>query len=401
LRFVFLLIVGLVVVCGEARAQLSREVSVDRLIDLEDAVSERQGRPVHCLLGYRSCLVYLSRLDGKVLDSKLLGGKKRSAVALVPPYEKKATPKDMSVLLTSDLYRLDDRTDSVATVPFKTPDWVLHKPADQAFYDKVWRDGELNITLSLGYKDQGVGDNPDLFNYSVYAIALDRVHRFANEWNMTWRKVDDLESVAEVRIAPDRLVRLRVIDPHVFCADEQAEVHAVESAIKRDAGGLILQILDEGTFSRTGACARQEEWAAEARIRFMQALSGAHADDIVFYDGHSRHGRGPDFGPFSGKAGKVAPKDLIDRTVASANLAAVYFNGCSGGRNYKTFVAEAKKAGKVVIWNTLAPSMLDADDDLLLFAQGVVESRSLAAIERYLNLTQADGQWPSEVRVDR
>jgi hypothetical protein len=335
-----------------------------------------------------------------LLDSKKIGGKKKTTVALVAPYQKVAAPKDMTVLVAQDIYNLKDRANRSVEAPFQTPDWALHQPADEDFYAQIWRDSELNLTLSLGYVDYG-SHKPNLFNYGVYASTLERVRTFANEWNMTWTKIDDIESVAEVKLAPDRLVRLRVIDPHVFCPDEQAVIDDIERSIERDAAGRIVKFLGKAVFSRKGRCTPQEERAAEAKRRFIQALTGAHAEDMVFYHGHSRYGRGPDFGPFLSKSGKVTLKDLTVATVESKNLAAVYLNGCSGGRNYADFVAKAKKSGKMVVWNTKAPSTVDAEDDLLLFVKGVFENRGLTAIERYLNLTQAHGKWPSQVKIDR
>jgi hypothetical protein len=387
------LIIGLLGAFDNSHAQPLHEVSVDKLISFEKTVSEGLGRPVHCLLGYRSCLALLS-----LLDRKKIGGEQKTTLALVPPYRKAATPKDMTVLAAQEIDKLKDRADQSAATPYQTPSWALHQPADEEFYAKIWRDRELNLTLALGYIDHGSSNR---FNYGVYATTLDRVKNFANEWNMTWTKIDDIESIAEVKITSDRLVRLRVIDPHIFCPDEQAIIDNIERSIKRDATGRILKFLDKAVFTRKGKCALQEERAGEAKRRFMQALAGANAEDMVLYHGHSRYGRGLDFGSFSGKSGKVAPTELTQATVESKSLAAVYLNGCSGGRNYADFVVKAKKSGKIVVWNTKAPSTIDSEDDLLLFVKGVFERRGLTAIERYLNLTQADGEWPSQVKIDR
>jgi hypothetical protein len=384
------------VACPSVRAEAVATVSVDRLLALEDSVSEGQGRPVRCLLGYQSCLVYLSTLADKIIDTK-----GTTTVALVPPYRKAASAKDLSLLPGPSVFGLKDRAGGAEKKKPAVPDWAQPLPVDQAFYDRVWQDGELNITLSLGYRDLGGGSNPDLFNYGAYAVTLDRIRRFAREWSMTWRQVDPLESVAEVKIDEDRLLRLRVIDPHVFCPDEKAKVDRMEKGIVRDASGMLVKFTNNGLLSRKGNCPAQLDAAAEARRRFMAALAGSQAEDMVFYDGHSRYGRGPDFGPFSSRPGKILPADLNEAAISSKDVAAIYFNGCSGMKNYAALVKRASKAGKVVAWNTKAPSTTDSVDDLLLFTQGVIEQRPLAAVERYLNAVHADGRWPSEVRITR
>jgi hypothetical protein len=145
-----------------------------------------------------------------------------------------------------------------------------------------------------------------------------------------------------------------------------------------------------------GDCADQDAASAIAKRKLLETLSPESREDMVFYDGHSRYGNGPDFGPYSSKVGKVTPKELIDHALSAKHLAAFFFNGCSGQRNYGTFIEKATREGKVVIWNSAAPDMLDADDDLLLFMQSVFLRRPLLATERFMNLGDKFGTWPSQ-----
>ena len=243
-----------------------------------------------------------------------------------------------------------------------------------------------------------MGKNPDLFVYGSYALELDKLKFFASQWGFETRRVDEIETELTATIAPGRVVRIRIVDANVFCDDEQELVDAIErDVIKRDPRGYIRSIDGSDTLKRDLDCPLQLEASAEAKKRLFATLADPN-EDMVFYQGHSRFGRGPDFGPFSAKVGKVNPKELIT-AIVNSSVAVMYFNGCSGGKNYGTLIDKATKSGKTMIWNEKAPNRLDGVDDILLFTQSIFEARPLKAIERYMNLTQERGEWANTVKV--
>ena len=366
-------------------------MDVGTILRVEREVSALHGRSIVCLLGYDNCEVALNVLKEKELPSSI-----KPYVAIVPPYQKKTSFKGMSILTLDEVLDLKPGKPE-GKQGVVNPDWAKFLPEDQKFYARIWRDGELRITHFIGYRDLGVGKNPDLFTYGSYALELDKLRYFATQWGFESRKVDELETELTSTIG-GHLVRIRIVDANVFCESEQERVDALErDVIKRDPRGFIRSIDGRDTMKRDLDCAAQEEASAEAKRRLFATLADPD-EDMVFYQGHSRFGRGPDFGPFSGKVGKVSPKELIGAIVESS-VSVMYFNGCSGGKNYGTLIDKATKSGKTMIWNEKAPNRLDGVDDILLFTQSIFERRPLKAIERYANLTQERGEWTNTVKV--
>jgi hypothetical protein len=359
---------------------------------MERAASVVHGRPIVCLLGYINCQVALN-----VLLEKELPPEAAPFIALVPPYETKSTAEDVGVLTFDEVLSLKAGAPN-GVIGMRSPDWAVLTPADQALYQKIWKDGELRISHFMGHRDHGVGGNPDRFTYGSYALELDKLRYFASQWGLEVRRIDEIETELTGTIAPDRRIRIRVIDANVFCPDEQELIDAIEqNSIERDPRGYIRAIKGNDTFQRNLDCAKQDEASAAAKRRLFGTLSNPD-EDMVFYQGHSRFGNGPDFGPFSKTVGKVNPPELI-RAIVSSKVSVVYFNGCSGGKNYGTLIEQATETGKTVVWNEKAPNRLDGVDNLLLFTQGIIERRPLKAVERYMNLTQERGQWPNTVHV--
>ena len=361
------------------------------LRQLEAEASELHGRPIHCIGWYAECYYMLTRIKGSVLPDT------KATVALTPVYNVVTSYKAVTQLNLRDVMALPEGTPAKPANPIDPGAWVEFTDADREFYDRIGADGVINISFFLGYKDQGVRPKPDLFNYGVYAMTLDMIDQFASQWGMTWRQVDSTERIAELQLGEGRpSVRLRVIDPHAFCARERARVEEIESTeMRRASNGHIVEFTGKAMMERQD-CEAQDVASAVARKKFLDVLSPGAGEDMVFYDGHSRYGKGPDFGPFSGTVGKVNPKELIDGVLSADDLAAFFFNGCSGERNYGGFIAKATAQGKVVIWNSAAPDMLDADDDLLIFMQSIFLERPLRVTERLMNLGDKFGTWPSQ-----
>ncbi len=368
------------------------EINLSNFLRTEREVSVLQGRTIICLLGYNNCDVALS-----VLREKEIPADTPPYVAIVPPYQKKIPFKGVSILTLEEVLALKaGQPAGIQGVP--PPDWAKPAPEDRKFYERIWRDGELRITHFMGHRDLGVGKTPDLFMYGSYALELDKLRYFADQWGFETRQVDEIETELTATIAPGRVVRIRIVDANVFCDDEQELVDAIErDVIKRDPRGFIRSIDGRDTLKRDLECPLQLEASAEAKRRLFATLADPN-EDMVFYQGHSRFGRGPDFGPFSAKPGKVNPKELI-AAIVDSSVAVMYFNGCSGGKNYGTLIDKATKSGKTMIWNEKAPNRLDGVDDILLFTQSVFEARPLRAIERYMNLTQERGEWANTVKV--
>jgi hypothetical protein len=372
-------------------AVLAAQSASADILQLEREASERHGRPVRCIGWPAECHIMLTKINRSILPDT------KATVALTPMYNVVTSYKAVTQINFRDVLMLPEG-DPVG--PSKTIDpgsWLDFSDADAEFYRRLDADGVVNISFFIGYKDQGVRPNPDLFNYGVYTMTIDMVEQFANQWGLEWRQVDSTERIAERSFGDGRAgIRLRVIDPHAFCSDEKARVAEIEAAsIVRGPQGNITGFRGDTAMER-GDCADQEAASAIAKRKLLETLSPESREDMVFYDGHSRFGNGPDFGPYSSKVGKVTPKELIDHTLSAKHLVAFFFNGCSGQRNYGTFIEKATREGKVVIWNSAAPDMLDADDDLLLFMQSVFLRRPLLATERFMNLGDKFGTWPSQ-----
>lgn len=361
------------------------------ILKLEREASALHGRPIHCIGWYAECYFMLSKVKESVLPAT------KATVALTPVYNLVTSYKAVTQLNLKEVMALPEGVPEKPATPLDPGPWVDFSEADRAFYDRIGADGAVNISFFIGYRDQGVRPDPDLFNYGVHAMTLDMIEQFASQWGMTWRTVDSTERIADLALGDGRpAVRLRVIDPHAFCADERARIGEIESnEMRRDAAGKIVEFTGKAMIAR-GDCEAQEVASAIVKQKFLAALSPESHEDMVFYDGHSRYGKGPDFGPYSGKIGKVAPKELIDAVLSADHLAAFFFNGCSGERNYGGLIERATGQGKVVIWNSAAPDMLDADDDLLLFMQSIFLQRPLLATERFMNLGDKFGTWPSQ-----
>jgi hypothetical protein len=361
------------------------------ILQLEREASARHGRPVHCIGWPAECHIMLTKINRSVLPET------KATVALTPIYNVVTSYKAVTQINFSDVLALPEGSPVAPSKAIDPGSWVEFTEADEEFYRRLDADGAVNISFFIGYKDQGVRPNPDLFNYGVYAMTIDMVAQFARQWGMEWRQVDSTERIAERSFDDGRAsIRLRVIDPHVFCSDERARVAEIEAAsIIRGPQGNITGFRGDTTIAR-GDCAHQEAASAMVKQKLLGTLSPESREDMVFYDGHSRYGKGPDFGPYSSKIGKVTPKELINHTLSAKYLSVFFFNGCSGQRNYGTFIDKATREGKVVIWNSAAPDMLDADDDLLLFMQSVFLRRPLLATERFMNLGDKFGTWPSQ-----
>ena len=312
---------------GSAFASTSQQpIAPGEIARMEREVSVLQGRTIVCLLGHINCEVALD-----ILRDKAIPAEAGPFVALVPPYETKLPEKDVSVLTFDEVLGLrDGKPDGVTGV--KSPDWAVITPADQALYQKIWKDGELRITHFMGHRDRGVGSNPDLFLYGSYTLELDKLRYFASQWGLETHRIDAIETELTGTIAPDRKIRIRIVDANVFCPEELERIDAIErDSIERDPRGYVRAINGNDTFKRDLNCPLQEEASAAAKRRLFGTLSNPD-EDMVFYQGHSRFGHGPDFGPFSKKVGKVDPPDLI-RAIVGSKVSVVYFNCCSGGKN--------------------------------------------------------------------
>ena len=372
---------------------LSSPVSAD-LRQLEAEASELHGRPIHCIGWYAECYLMLTKAKNSVLPDT------KATVALTPLYNVVTAYKAVTQMNLRDVMALPDGVPQKPAHPLNPGSWVDFTEADREFYDRIGADGVINIGFFLGYRDQGVRPRPDLFNYGVYAMTLEMIGEFASQWGMEWRQVDSTERVAELSLGAGRpAIRLRVIDPHSFCADERERLEEIESTeMRRGATGQILEFTGTAMMERKH-CEEQDVASAIVKEKFLAALSPESREDLVFYDGHSRYGKGPDFGPYSASVGKVNPKELIDGVLSADRLAGFFFNGCSGERNYGGFIDKATRQGKVVIWNSAAPDMLDANDDLLLFMQSVFMERPLRTTERLMNLGDKFGTWPSQTFI--
>ena len=366
------------------------------IIGLERSIGVAQGRNLYCTLGYNNCYTVLTELGRRPLSAKL-----QETVVIIPPSTMTNPVDGVSLVTFPDIMERPEGT-LTGTEPLSPPPWAALTDRDQQLYDEIWEDGELNITYVLGYRDLGVTRNakevPDLFMYGVYALTFDKWRRFGLNWMMSFDRVDEFEWVAEVSLGADRLARIRLVDPHVFCDSEEALVDDIEAGeITRNETGLITAYDGDGAMMRDLGCKLQSDAASQVRSRFLATLEDPR-QDLVIYDGHSRFGDGPDFGMFSRPEGKIAADEFMAAVVASP-ARIVNLSSCSGMKNYSAMIEDARAAGKTIIWNADAPDFLNGLDDALLFIQGLLEGRSMAATERFMNLSHAVGNWSNTVNV--
>jgi len=366
------------------------------IVGLERSVGAAQGRNLFCTLGYNNCYTVLTELGRRPLSPKL-----HDTVVIIPPSTMTNPVDGVSLVTYPDIMQRPEGALTGAEPP-SPPPWAALTERDAQLYDDVWKDGELNITYFLGYRDLGVTRNakevPDLFMYGVYALTFDKWRRFGLNWMMSFDRVDDFEWVAEVSLGANRVARIRLVDPHVFCDAEEALVEAMEAEeITRNETGLITDYHGKGAMMRDLGCELQAEAAGEVRSRFLATLKDPR-QDLVIYDGHSRFGDGPDFGMFSRPEGKIAASEFMAAVVASP-ARIMNLSSCYGMKNYGAMIEDARSSGKTIIWNANAPDFLNGLDDALLFIQGLLEQRSMAATEHFMNFSHAVGDWSNTVKV--
>ncbi len=363
---------------------------------LERSTGVAQGRNLFCTLGYNNCYTVLTELGRRPLSPRL-----QETVVIIPPSSMTNPVDGVSLVTFPDIMARPEGT-VTGTEPLRAPPWAALTERDKKLYDDIWSDGELNISYFLGYRDLGVTRNakevPDLFMYGVYALTFDKWRRFGLNWMMSFDRIDEYEWVAEVSLGPDRLVRIRLVDPHVFCESEESLVEQIErEEITRNGSGLITGYNGDGAMVRDLGCELQSDAASEVRSRFLAALDDP-TQDLVIYDGHSRFGDGPDFGMFSRPEGKIAAEEFIAAVVASP-ARMMNLSSCSGMKNYGAMIEGARTNGKTMVWNANDPDFLNGLDDALLFIQSLFEGRSMGTAERFMNLSHAVGNWSNTVNV--
>jgi hypothetical protein len=260
---------------------------------------------------------------------------------------------------------------------------------DQKFYDELFAQDELRITIALGYLDEMhglaavMGWEPVPYLYGAAAGMSSRYlrafvdHGFVAE-SFTPAKVVMRRTV--VHRGQEKKVTVTLLNPNGLCKDESYW---------------------KGLWNRSASsiCEEQVRDFTVTKSAFEAAFA---SDQVVIYNGHSRSGRGPDFGPYSfGQRVDVA--DVFKIAARSGRLRVFAHLGCKSDQYHLEDVKdyrEQKPEGEFLfVRNNGAPEFQDTALTGVSLILGLIEEKCIEDIEDVSNTLLINGGWPNRVLI--
>jgi hypothetical protein len=257
----------------------------------------------------------------------------------------------------ADFERIDPLQSPVAATAPPQPHLKDLSPACLAAYENLYRNDSLEIHVAFGYKDarpaRFVGDRYERIVFIQHLSAPCHDDDFACGFH---RDGDDADLLSKEIIGPDgnpRTVNIRITNSSVGPDDNENR---------------------ENLFQR---------WQSRhSQKNFLQGLRSA---DVVFYNGHSRDGGGPDFSP-----PRLRSNDHVDY--------AWYIRNKPGVQNMIEALRESDEAPKALglfscvsdkhfarqIWQIAPATALITSRKLLYYADAIASS--LGALNAILGM---------------
>ncbi|MCF8060363.1 MAG: hypothetical protein K9K67_13765 [Bacteriovoracaceae bacterium] len=366
--------------------------------NLESVITAESGKQVSCLLGIEQCLEALSGLKNH--QEVFLT---QEAPYTVSNYELKKFSKGPKVFNYSgnDLSLLNSEFDSQQLEAYLDTDSQQSKlsPQEQNFYEDLYADGILNISIFNGYLDHGVGAKKEWFHFEVELLgrAINNIFLSTNGFQI--EVVDRNLSIGTLKINDRKKIVVKIYNSSAFCNSEKNLFKELEDSVFYSAEGTIQSfgIPTYPYFFLREKCDIQETVSSKIRSQFLKSIG---EEDVIVYNGHSRSGRGPDFGPRMSVSGSVKRELFTQLAISSPTLKGLYFNGCSGKENYPELIKNFPSQDRMVVWNDAAPEFSDSFYTTIFLLQSLIEERTLKDIEKRANLLRRTDIWTSVVKVN-
>jgi hypothetical protein len=224
---------------------------------------------------------------------------------------KSIDPKDVGPMSVQDITCADKACLALSICP-TSPDL-------KGFYDRIFADGVFKIGVAQGYNDQPGPDDDD-YRYAYVKEAKIYYRHQINELKLFGFKIVSQESdktVMERKFFYNQKeiqAHVEIVDSMSFCPGDD---ETVETLMRPEGWE---------------ACEAQIEASTKALAFFRSSLG---SNDFTIYGGHSRHGRGPDFGPRYETFGAFGLLDGgMDNVNFLQNQTVIYFNSCSSTSHF-------------------------------------------------------------------
>lgn len=263
---------------------------------------------------------------------------------------------------------------------------------ESAFYQNLYDGNTLTISMFNGYFDHG----NDIFNYHVELMSKETIKFFLESNGFSIIEGFPTFIHAEAKYSKTLKIQIKIYQSFKKCQNEDQLIDSLSSVLWSTEKTTFLSFNSHPyTFTRE-YCHKQEQHSAKIKKLFLKDINKS---DILIYNGHSRNGRGPDFGKRFSKSGSVKKDKLTDMAINSPSLKAIYFNGCSGKDNYPRLIKEFPNQNRLIAWNDRAPEFLDTFYNLTSFLQSLIEQRPTHQIESRSNLLRRTDKWSSRVII--
>ncbi len=334
--------------------------SLDQIkLIMEARLKDASGHPIlckdevkECIQSYNSLLSLDWKRSGLEPDKKLIVSQHLPTTAKPDYYviNTHETPEVLKRFLSADL-------DSSASFAVETlqllqdfqqssqlpcPDRAvavapLPCPEKEKYYDDYFKNDEFNATIAWGYFDEH--DDNFLGYLTEQLFKTRKVAVYTKENDEEIHQMIELLQSQGFQIESSGASEWHLSRPFFYKGNKKiAKVHLYSSTVKC-AG----ETEEDGIVHRydNKLCPEQKIATALSQKAFSNA-AGKH--QLLVYNGHSRLGRGPDFGPLGIKAGKFSiAKGALKNIDLDNTKTLLYLSSCDSLKYFQKSIAEKQK----------------------------------------------------------
>ncbi|KHD89735.1 MAG: hypothetical protein OM95_01290 [Bdellovibrio sp. ArHS] len=254
------------------------------------------------------------------------------------------------------------------------------------FFDQLFEQDELRITVAMGYIDEMSGAGHALGWAAVpyhYGNSVSLHSRYLNSFAQLGFEVRS-QSVGKTVFTRKTLHRgkpknvvVTLLNPNTVCPGEDPTQNIWERL-------------------ESSLCEEQKTLIQNTKTDFEAALKN---DQVVVYNGHSRSGRGPDFGPFS--MGQRLDLPNVLEEVPASSLKVFAHLGCKSDEYHlddlMSYRENHPQGSFLFMRNDGAPTFHDSFAATEALVRGLLDERCFDQIETISNTLILGGFWPNKV----
>jgi hypothetical protein len=350
--------------------------------NLEQHLTQMNGNDVICPLDVSSCIDGLTKINSNI---SLL----KENVPYILSYKKLSLQSNTNHEKIIYLEEIVGKS----KYSFQIPLQEKLTDREQDFYNNLFSNKNLKISIFFGYFDHG----NETFNYHAELMSREIIKFFLKMNGFKVIEESSTFTLASLNMENRKKIMVKIFHSFFACKSEVEKINQLSTVFWGKERTTYLPLTGLSYTFKRHFCQKQEDHSRFIKEKFLKSIKD---DDIVIYSGHSRHGRGPDFGRRYSKSGSINKDTLTSMSLNSSNLKVLYFNGCSGKKNYPSLVRSFPNDRRLIAWNDNAPEFTDSFFNLTMFLQALLEKRAIEDIEKRINRLRRTNIWPSTVKLN-